>query len=57
VARRIIDMPKMGKTRIVGLSDFSQPERQAELQPRGCAHILRKPVDPLALLSTLGLDA
>jgi excisionase family DNA binding protein len=57
VARRIIDMPKMGKTRIVGLSDFSQPERQAELSRAGVALVLRKPVDPLALLSTLGLDA
>jgi excisionase family DNA binding protein len=57
VARRIIDMPKMGKTRIVGLSDFSQPERQAELSRVGVALVLRKPVDPLALLSTLGLDA
>jgi excisionase family DNA binding protein len=57
VARRILEMPKMSKTRIVGMSDFAHPEHHTGLQQSGVAQILRKPVDSAVLLAALGLDA
>lgn len=57
VVRRIREMPKMAKTRLLGLSDAAQPAANQALGAAGLEAVLSKPIQPLQVLAALGLAA
>ena len=56
VVRRIREMPKMHKTRLIGLSDVSVGNSHAALKEAGVEAMLSKPIDPPQVLMVLGLE-
>lgn len=56
VVRRIREMPKMHKTRLIGLSDAAVGHSHAALKAAGVEAMLSKPIDPPRVLAALGLE-
>lgn len=56
VCRQIKQIPGLSQVRIIGLSGYLSPEKDAEMIAAGAEACLAKPVDTRQLLTIMGLD-